>query len=157
MSNETAYYWKTVVYQEISICNTAVTDLSEEKERLRTLIDSMIKVKEVYKENIGFVKVSLAQMDNQVKIKIRKAKDLLVENYYGNTPEVIKSRDNVQKSNESINSARNRISSLQRIYEANVEHINQLIKIYTEEKEEVELQLDRAINERNILYNRGIS
>lgn len=157
MSNETAYYWKTVVYQEISICNTAVTDLSEEKERLRTLIDSMIKVKEVYKENIGFVKVSLAQMDNQVKIKIRKAKDLLVENYYGNTPEVIKSRDNEQKSNESINSARNRISSLQRIYEANVEHINQLIKIYTEEKEEVELQLDRAINERNILYNRGIS
>ncbi len=146
MNNPVAIKWH-ILYGTREQCDTAINELNAEYNKLTAKINEMRVIKRGYEENvIPCLSDALSQIDGEVKTTMNKARNLLAENYKGDTTGVREVKDNLDKSNRSICSVKNKIVGLQRIVKANVARINKLISELNQEKGEVKKVRSVAVN-----------
>ncbi len=144
MVNKVALKWSESDIATTNVKAIAQTELSTELQRLQKEKTLMYTAKNNYEKLIRSLSTALSKFEGQVQFRISNAKEYLVENYYGSTPEVTKSRENLDEINDSASSAKNRIQNLKNIAVANQAHINELIIKCEEEMDEVIAQYDRC-------------
>ncbi len=161
MGNAVANKWRaTLYYRYKSQCEDAIKELTAEEKRLTGKITSMKKTNQEYEINvISHLSDALSQMDGTVKTTIKKARELLAENYKGITKGVKETKENLNESNNKITESREQIERLKTLVKAKQAAINQLINNCNNEISEVRAEKSRAMNAKskfdkpkNILY-----
>lgn len=153
MNNQIASKWN-ILYVSPEQCDIAISELNLEANRLNEEYISMRKIQQEYETNvIPHLSEALSQMNGEVATTIKNAKELLAENYKGATTGVRETKDNLNKSNASINSAKNKIKNLQTIVKANKAYINELINKCNQEKGEVKAVRAKAVEAKYTYLN----
>lgn len=135
MSNAIAEQYRNVLYTDKYTCEAAISVLTKEQEKITKEISQLQTTKKYYETNvIAHLSNALSQMEEQVETRIRKAKEILGESYSGSTPGVIQAKDELDKSNNSINTVKHRIIKLSNIVKANERKIDELISKWQEEE-----------------------